>query len=99
MKEVLQGELISDVEVVVQAEVKKKRETWGKIHPGHLVFEWDVKEGIIKPAQVEETTFEMDTGSGGKVHKKIIIKEGCHYTPALNAQNAEKRFKKAFGIK
>jgi len=66
------------------------------MHRNHQIFEWNVKEGIVAPANIiNRAAFLGD----GKTYIEFEKKEGCHYTPALNAQNAEKRLKKRFKIK
>jgi phage FluMu gp28-like protein len=66
------------------------------MYPGHKMFEWDVAEGIIKPAVILDASVLM---TNRKTYLEFERKPNCHYTPALNAQNAEKRFKKKFKIR
>lgn len=66
---------------------------------GHRIFEWDIKEGIIQPAIIVEKTVAIGARRTYKDYIEFETRPNCKYTPALNAQNAEKRLKKQLGIK
>lgn len=72
-----------------QAEQKKVKHV-ASIHPhnGHTCYELDKVTGAIKPAQIQETNCTITGG----VIKKVIIRENCLYTSALNITNAQKKF-------
>lgn len=84
----------------VYAEIPVKRELkyLGTLtpHKGHKCFEYEVETGIIREAQFEEVTVNFAQAMKGdvSVRKKIIVKEGCIYTTALNVKNAVKHFDK-----
>ncbi len=65
------------------------------MHRNHQIFEWNVAEGMIAPAEIINKDAHF---SNGKTYIEFVKKDGCHYAPALNAQNAERRFKKRFNI-
>jgi hypothetical protein len=74
---------------VIVREVKKQKHITSFIpHKGHTCYELNLKEGTIQPAVISETTADIKGGT----HKKVIIKEGCLYTSALNITNAQKKF-------
>ena len=65
-----------------------------ELHPGHRMFEWNVSEGVIKPAEILDKTVLIGRKKSFKEYIEYLIRPGCFYQPALNAQNAEKKFKK-----
>lgn len=64
-----------------------------ELRPGHRMFEWNVGEGTIQPATIIEKTALVGRKKSYKEYIEYLIKPGCFYQPALNAQNAEKKFK------
>jgi hypothetical protein len=61
------------------------------LKPGHRLFELDLEKMEIRPAEIVKTEMTM---INKKLHYEVKINDKCLYAPALNAQNAEKRFKK-----
>lgn len=90
------------IEIIGQAEQKRaKTHTIDvkELRPGHTMFEWDVTAGTIQPAEIVEQTVMMGVKRGYKDYTEYMIKPGCFYLPALNAQNAERHFKKKVKFK
>lgn len=77
--------------------VKKKQEIEylleGTIKPkkSHTIFEIDRLTGKAIRAQYKVDTVILGTNEKGK--EKLIINPNCIYIPALNVENAEKKFK------
>lgn len=63
-----------------------------RIHPGHRVYEFDLSTGVIAEARIET----IDATYGGGVKKKVMQREQCLYAPALNGQNAIRKFAKMY---
>lgn len=63
-----------------------------RIHPGHRVYEFDLSTGVIAEAHVES----INATFGGGTKKKVIQREQCLYAPALNGQNAIRKFAKMY---
>ncbi|MGZ5302519.1 MAG: hypothetical protein ACXWDO_00255 [Bacteroidia bacterium] len=59
-----------------------------KPHKGHKVYELNTITGALTEAVINE----VSTTLKGGIHKKIITKEGCLYTSALNMHTAQKKF-------
>ena len=63
--------------------------------PGLTLFEFNVKTKEIRPAMVTRDVI-FDSKSGKPIYKnKTEVHEGCLYIQALNAQNVEKKLRKA----
>jgi hypothetical protein len=78
---------------------KTQRKTASMIlKPGHRVFEFDLKTGLINEAKIEKTEAVLSVveplkkGKAKNIRKKILQRDQCLYTPALNKINALKRF-------
>ena len=82
-------------ELQLQQKKQVEYELQGVILPekGHTVFEIEIKTGFIKPAEYkkEKTVYLFDKNKCSK----LLIRKGCVYIPALNKQNALKKFKKS----
>lgn len=96
MKE-LQDQKIDKTEV--RAEVPDDREVLvdpTKLHPGHTLFQMDLKTFVITEVQYEQVNYSLLSMS---VRKKITVKPGFRYAAALNFKNADKKFHKMYGLK
>lgn len=85
------------IEIIGQAEQPRaKTHTIDvkELRPGHTMFEWDVSAGTIQPAEIVENTVMIGAKKSYKSYTEYLIKPGCFYQPALNAENAERHFKK-----
>jgi len=90
-----------ELKVVVPVKKQKKTTVIFPL-PGHRVFELNLSTGIINEVKPEKQNLslvpEIDirTGlvSGSTTQKRgsVKMKEGCIYTTALNAKNADKHF-------
>lgn len=90
------------IEIIGQAEQPRaKTHTIDvkELRPGHRMFEWDVAQGTIQPATIVEQTAMIGAKRSYKAYIEYLIKPGCFYQPALNAENAEKKFKKKVKFK
>ena len=81
--------------------VKKQQEIEhlliGSIEPriGHFVWELNEETGDIKKAEYKKDTVTFACLEGYHVPpKKLIINPDCIYIPALNAENAKKKYLK-----
>jgi hypothetical protein len=70
-----------------------------QLKPNHHLFEIDAKEGLIQPAEVVKTDIVLMRNGVKKSRQEIKTKPNCIYMPSLNAQNAERKFKRLFGLK
>lgn len=61
------------------------------LKPNHRVFEIDIPGQEIRPAIILETSVLL---TNRKDYVEFELRKGCFYVPALNAQNAERRFMK-----
>lgn len=74
------------------------------MRPGHRIFELNLDTSEIKPAEVKQQVV-MGKIMRNKHHThyrdfvEIISNKNCLYCPALNAENAEKRFNKLIKAK
>lgn len=57
-------------------------------YKGHTLFEISCTSGEIIPAQYEDVIAEY----GGKVRKRVIVKENCLYISCLNKKSAAKKY-------
>jgi len=96
MKE-LEKPIIDYGQVKHELSVKKKKEIEyvleGTIKPkkGHFVWELNEETGEIKRAEFKRNTAVF----GAEVPpEELIIKPDCIYIPALNAENAKKKYLK-----
>jgi len=84
---------MNNIEINVKKQQQKKYTLEGSIIPkkGHKIFEINEETGLIKQAN-----YKIDTVSYNfmtkKQPKKLIINADCVYIPALNANNAKKRY-------
>ena len=84
------------VEVSIQKEEKKEVGLLGsqRVIPGHKVWEYNWKEHTLGAAEYEDVDKtlelkELSLAPGDLVnHRKIVIKENCHYFQKLNRTNA-----------
>lgn len=69
--------------------------------PGQKVWEFDLKTRIIQLATFEETNANFVNASKGdfSIRRKVLMRDGCIYTCAINAENADKKFFKMLGLK
>jgi len=88
------------VVIVGQNEKKFEVKKWQikNPHKGHTIWEISLETGDIKPAEFVQVDMELtrlgESPNLQTVRKKIITKPGCVYIPALNIQNAAKKFVK-----
>ncbi len=79
--------------------VKKKQEVEyvlvGEIKPknGQKVFEINQETGVIKPAEYKVDTVVYHL-SMTKAPTKLVVNADCIYIPAMNAENAKKKYLK-----
>lgn len=82
----------------VELNIQKKKEIehvlQGTLKPikGHVVFEVNELTGEIKKAEYKRDTVVAFGGSHPT--EKLVIKPDCVYIPALNVQNAKKKYMK-----
>lgn len=95
MEQQLKSHLNQNVKVEVN--VKKKQEIeyvlQGTIKPpkGHFIWELNEETGEIKKAEFKKTTAVF----GAELPpEELIVKADCIYIPALNAENAKKKYLK-----
>jgi hypothetical protein len=67
------------------------------IKKGHIYFEINKTTLDIAPAKYESTVEITKLSPNGARKNKLIIKDGCFYITALNAQNALKKYLKVTG--
>lgn len=72
-----------EVEHVLEGELKPKR--------GHFIWELNEETGEIKKAEYKRNTVGWNLKTELQ-HEELIIKSGCKYIPALNAQNAKRKY-------
>lgn len=85
------------IEIIGQAEQKREKTATIEakiLRPGLKMYEWDVNTGIIKPAEIKEQTVLMGRMKSYSGYIEFYKNPGCYYHPALNAENAERHFKK-----
>ena len=96
MKE-LETHLKIDSQERVELNVKKKQEVeyvlHGTIKPktGHFIWELNEETGEIKKAEFKKTTAVFGAVVASE---ELIVKPGCIYIPALNSENAKKKYLK-----
>ena len=97
MKE-LETHLKTDSQDKVELNVKKKQEIeyvlQGTIKPqvGHFIWELNEETGEIKKAEFKRKTTAI---LGAAIPPELmIVKPDCIYIPALNAENAKKKYLK-----
>lgn len=88
MKE-LTTQIIVDPSIRIEQQQIKKKGLIGrmKIHKGQKCFELNLVTGMICTSDVRD---EVDLK--GNVKHKLIIKEECIYTVAINLANAKRKF-------
>jgi hypothetical protein len=96
MKE-LETHLKLERQNTIELNVKKKQEIeyvlQGTIKPqtGHFVWELNEETGEIKKAEFKQDTFVY----GAELPpEELLVKSNCVYIPALNAENAKKKYLK-----
>ncbi len=90
------------IEIIGQAEQKRVRTATidtKVLRPGLKMYEWDVNSGIIKPAEIKERTVLIGAMKSYSGYVEFYKNPGCYYHPALNAENAERHFKKKVKFK
>lgn len=70
-----------------------------QLKPNHHLFEINPGEGLIQPAEVVKSDLVIKLNGVKAVRQEIKTKPGCIYMPSLNAENAERKFKKKFKLK
>jgi hypothetical protein len=81
------------VELNVKKQQKIEKVLQGTIMPqnGHFIWEINKETGEIKKAEFKKVTAVF----GAEIPpEELVIKPECVYIPALNAKNAEKKYKK-----
>jgi len=84
-------------EEVRPAEIKKgKKKVFSTTpHPGHTVWEYDTKSGILIPALIEEQYVIV---KGESIRKRSVnVRQCCKYFSALNRKNAVRKLN-GFGL-
>jgi hypothetical protein len=91
MKE-LNQHIKPEVAITKQAEQKKQVKLLGSLRPqpGQQFYQLDISTAQITLAEFDSTSTDLY----GKVHKKLILKDGCMYVCAINKTVAEKKFKR-----
>lgn len=82
--------------------IRKEQHMSGRLnrHPGHTVYEYDLKTDEIREAVIEKVSANMNIVLKGQVKPKVtirhkIIQKIDHlYVSALNLTNAKKKFTK-----
>ncbi len=87
------------IEITKETEKKYQLNYVGSIknlNKGQTLFEFDTATLKIVPATFESTEISFADASKGNVskRKKVIIKQGCLYIPALNVSNVIKKLTK-----
>lgn len=81
----------------IELNVKKKQEVeyvlQGTLKPqvGHFIWELNEETGEIKKAEFKKTTAVFGAAIPPE---ELIVKPDCIYIPALNAENAKKKYLK-----
>lgn len=80
-----------EIKIVNQKDVRKEVKHLGKIkmHKGQKLFDLDMKTGMIKEAELQEVL-----NIKGEKKRKLIAKPEHLYAPAINLENAERKFLK-----
>lgn len=75
-----------EIEYVLQGTIKPKR--------GHKVWEINEETGEIKEAQYKQDTlvYHFNFKHHPYYPEKLIVKSDCVYIPALNADNAKRKY-------
>lgn len=87
------------VETKTEVVAKKKKEVEYfltgslKTQKGHKVWELEIETSIIKEAQYKKDTVALDMFTTTP-QNKMILRKGCVYIPALNSENARRKFDK-----
>jgi hypothetical protein len=82
----------------IELNIKKKKEIEyifeGNIKPnrGHFIWEFNEETGEIKKAEFKKNSTFIFSRSYNT--EELIIKANCIYIPALNAENAKKKYLK-----
>jgi hypothetical protein len=78
-----------------EKEVKVELKLMGTIRPqkGQTVFEINEETGDCKPATYKSDTVAYPV-KGNKAPDKLILNKDCIYIPALNVENAKKKYLK-----
>lgn len=90
-----------EVVIVDQQQAKKEIKFLGTRYPspGHKCFELNIKTGEVTLAEFTKQNIQFQQAKDSvAVSKKVITKENCIYTTALNKKNAIKRFKKMLDV-
>jgi len=82
-----------NIAVVQKVAEQKKQLFLGRLNPhkGQFCYQLNIKTGQLTIAEFNQVNRNLD----GSVQKKIIVKEDCIYTTAINPQNAQRKFFKA----
>ena len=72
-----------EIEYVLQGTIKPKT--------GHFIWELNEETGEIKKAEFKRTTAVFGTVAPSE---ELIVKPDCIYIPALNAENAKRKYLK-----
>ena len=67
-----------------------------RLQNGHKMWEVDLSTWKIEEAKIDNTEV---MSIYGKQRKKLLMREGYTYVPALNKDNAAKKVLKRFGVK
>lgn len=102
MKELESHRPDKEIKAVVRQIEEKQDQNRLPLRPGHKVWELNIKEGLIREAEIEEEVVKItnhpDFGTMSKVIKRVKKKPGCLYETALNHKSADKKFMKAIAL-
>ena len=91
----------TETKFVKQAEVKSEFKKIGSLQrtKGLTVFEFDIKNQVLKKAVFEEAQIKIGSGSNSdKIISKLIVKPHTYYFEALNLKNAIRKVFKKTGV-
>ncbi len=92
-----------EVKIHAEKQQEKQLKFIGSItpHQGHTCFELNMDTNMIDKATFQEVAIDFGSVKNNKaqgVKKKLIVKDNCIYTTALNVKNADKKFRKMLGV-
>lgn len=99
------SEAKAPTEQIDQSKINKAKKLLGRItlKPGLKIWELNYLTGQLRVADIKVTKNVIITGRKGSaatrehISKEIQCNESCCYVPALNADNAVRKFNKIFG--
>lgn len=81
----------TEINIKKQQEIEYILEGTIKPRIGHFVWEVNEESGVIKRADYKRDTISL-TNSLKLPSEKLVINPDCVYIPALNAENAKKKY-------